>query len=252
MLGNTYFWKFLYTCDSARLEETTGNLCSVLSDFMGHKYSEVQPAPEERATIQRWSEGSFNGPGEPNLRFPRMFYVFQWLSGSIDERWIADIFFTRIPHIRGIYSNKSHKHIIDLQAMRKLSVRLMELDLADVFICASDKRFLGKVAGLYVYHKLQHIAALKECAETSRYVPPHSDLRELLESLSTILQENNRSPVPTEIPHARAQIRAFLDACDRRVISSLGSQQLQKLLEPVDLPVRAWLNAGKGRILPWL
>lgn len=246
LLGHTYFWKFLYNCDPVRVEDYGETLCSTLSEAMRREYRIVQPDSSDREVIRRWSAGGFSGLTEQNLKFPRVFYVFQWLSGSTDERWTADIFFTRVPHIRGIYSNVSNKHRLGRVEERELSVRLVESHLADTFLRAHDNTWVGNTAGLYVFQKLHHIASLKEYAEGSRYVPPGSDLQPLLERFSAILPEGDLSTAMIEIPQKRAQLRAFLEKCDRRVVSCLGIEQLQRLLGPVDVAAKTWFNAGKG------
>src|SRR6266567_6440926 len=161
ILGNTYFWKILETCDPARLDEFGEALRSTLSELTGDEYALVQPDSDGREKIRRWSKGCFNELGEQNLKFPRVLYVYHPLSGNHGEHWIADIFFTRVPHIRGLYSNRSNNHVLTPSIERELGVRLVESYLADAFTCMSDKSFVGNSAGLYVYQKMRRIASLK-------------------------------------------------------------------------------------------
>jgi len=161
ILGNTYFWKFLTTCDSAFLDESAEELRSALSEVMGEEFALEQPGSSNREIIRRWSQGCFNEVGEQNLVFPRVCLVYRPLSRERDEHWIADIFFTRAPHIRGLYSNRSNNHVLTPAVEQELSARLINSYLADVFVRKSDNAFVGTAAGLYVYQKIHHIALLK-------------------------------------------------------------------------------------------
>jgi hypothetical protein len=247
--GKVYFWRFLERCDPLQLEGIAEVFRSEVSRVMGQEYSVVQPDHSGRERIRRWSEGAFNGPGEHNLKFPRVLYVLQNSSGNTNERWIMDVFFTRIPHIRGLYHNRINQHRLPPRKEQSLSKSCVESHIADVFI--RDTSFAGNVPGLYLFHKLRNIGPLKDCAESSRYTPPESDLKQLLASLSTFLGEDNNSSGATEIPSSAKSIRAFLESCDRRLIKCLGDEAFQKILEPVDTPLRTWLSGGKRSLFRW-
>ncbi|MCI0351844.1 MAG: hypothetical protein L0Z53_20685 [Acidobacteriales bacterium] len=193
LLATQYFWKFLDGCDPTYLDETAKALSQVLSKVMGEEYAWVQPNPDERGTIRRWASGCFTAPGEHKLIFPRVLFVFGPASRG-NERWIADIFFTRIPHLRGLYSNKSTDHLVAPSVERELSVRLIESGLADVFTRSGKQTLVAKAAGAYVYQKVMHSASLKRQAERSKYVPPGSDLRELNDHVSGVLSEHGKHP----------------------------------------------------------
>ncbi len=249
ILGNTYFWKFLTTCDSAFLDESAEELRSALSEVMGEEFALEQPGSSNREIIRRWSQGCFNEVGEQNLVFPRVCLVYRPLSRERDEHWIADIFFTRAPHIRGLYSNRSNNHVLTPAVEQELSARLINSYLADVFVRKSDNAFVGTAAGLYVYQKIHHIALLKNLSEASKYTPPGSDLKNLLESLSAVLPEGQPSSLVIELSKKRSAIRGFLETCDRRVLNSLGQERLSDLLKAADVSVKEWLNAGTRGLL---
>src|SRR5262249_56818074 len=200
ILGNTCFWKFLETCDPLRLDETVEALRSKISRVVGIDYV-VEPADPE--VIERWSKGSFNAPGEHKIKYPGLFYVCGRSGGNGSERWIFHICFTRIPHIKGIFSDRPNKHLLPESVERELSIRLIESYSADVFTRASDKASVGTAARLYIYLKLSNISELKNLADGSRYVPPGSDLRELLTRLSGIVEDGNSV---MEIPTGRGQV----------------------------------------------
>lgn len=248
ILGETYFWKFLEGCDVAFLDRYVDDLRSVLSDVMGTQYNVEQLDSTLREKLARWSKGYFNAPGELNLQFPRVSFVFQKVSDH-GERWIADVFFTRVPHIRGIYSNRGVNHSLPGSIQKELSRRLVESQAADVFTCRKDETFVGTVNGLYVHQKMQHLAALRNLAEDSKYTPQGSDLKELLQDLARLFSEGKSVPESIELPTKRGAIRDFLEKCDSRVAGSLGDERLEALLRSTGVSAKQWLNAGRQKLL---
>jgi len=247
-LGETYFLKFLESCDVGFLDQYIDDLRSTLSEVMGAQYNAEQQEPAFRERLARWSKGYFNAPGELKLQFPRINFVFQKDSDH-GERWIADVFFTRIPHIRGIYSKRAANHSLPTSTQKELSRWLIGSQAADVFTCKQDKRCVGTLNGLYVYQKLQHLTALQRLAEDSKYTPQGSDLKQLLESLSSILSEGGGKQEPVELPSKTGAVRDFLEKCDSRVRASLTDEKLEALLQHVGVSAKQWLNAGRQGLL---
>jgi hypothetical protein len=245
VLSKRYFWKLLETCDPAVLDDTAEAIRSVFSEVIGEEYRLVQPDSSGQEVIRRWSQGCFNGPGEQKLIFPRVLFVYKQ-SPENNDRWIADIYFTRIPHIQGLYSNRGANHVLPPSMERKLATRLVETHLADVFTRASDNTLVGSTAGAYVYQKIAHMGSLKNLAERSKYTPPASDLRELIQDVYAVLTDGQPSSSLVEIPNQHAEIQTFLSTCDSRVLSTLGKDRLQALLRPAEVSVTKWMNAGHG------
>jgi len=248
ILGETYFWKVLEDCDVAFLDRYVDDLRSVMCDVMGTQYIVEQLDSTLREKLARWSKGYFNAPGELKLQFPRVSFVLQNKSDH-GERWIADVFFTRVPHIRGIFSNRGVNHSLPGSIQKELSMRLVESKAADLFTCRHDETFVGTVNGLYIHQKMQHLAALRNLAEDSKYTPQGSDLKELLQDRAHLFSEAKSVPEYIELPTKRGAIRDFLEKCDSRVIDSLGNEKLEVLLRTTGVSAKQWLNAGRQNLL---
>ena len=182
-----------------------------------------------------------------SLRFPRFHYGF--VSADKNKSWIAVVHFTRIPHIRFVYSNRREKHALPALLQRELGQQLIESETVDLFIRNSDRIFVGNTVGLYVYEKLQHLVGLRKLAEDSKYTPEGSDLKALLQNLSSIFSEERRTPKPVELPFRGRAVRNFLEKCDSRVAASLGGDKLEVLLQRVGISAKQWLTAGRRGLL---
>ncbi len=246
-LGHTYAWKFLETCDAAYLDRYTQAMSVHLSEVTGDQYVLQPTNPEDQERLLRWSRGYLSGNQEMRLRFPRFHYGFR--SSDQSECWIAVVHFTRIPHIRGVYSNKNKNHLLSPSTQQELSKQLVSSQMADVFTRNSDHTFAGTVVGLYVYQKIQHLSALRNLAEDSKYTPLGSDLKELFQNLSGLFSEGKPVPEPIELPTKGRAVRDFLEKCDSRVAGSLGNEKLGALLQPVGISAKQWLNAGRQGLL---
>jgi hypothetical protein len=245
-LGQTYFHKFLEDCDSRSLIQYRNALEGLLSRSIGADY-ELEEADDAREeTMARWSKGYFRAE-ELKLRFPRILFVFHSTSDH-NERWIADVFFTRVPHIKGIYSNRSVNHSLPGSIEKELSRRLVGAQAADVFVCRQDESFVGTMSGLYVHQKMQRLAPLRNLAEDSKYTPQGSDLKELLQGLSG-LSVGTVGSAPIELLSSGKAIRDFLEDYDSQVVTSLGKEKLQTLLQPVGISAKQWLDAGRRSLL---
>jgi hypothetical protein len=245
VIGNAYFWKLLKTCDPSKLDGYAEAVRSVFArvtrrDF---KLERHDNATQER--IRRWSQGCFTGRHELEMKFPRVLYVCRADSSGRNEHWILDVFFTRIPHVKAIYSNKSTEHMIDLSVERELSTQLVESELADAFLRAADGTLVGTPAGIYLHQKLQSLRSLKLYSQTSKYSPPGSDLKELSEVVAGVLQETGPRPHVVELTNKRSRRKEFLDTADQQIISALGKEELESLLRPAEISARKWLSAGK-------
>lgn len=246
-LGHAYAWKFLETCDVACLDRCIQAMGALLSEVTGDQYVLQPTNAEDRDLLLRWSKGYLSGSQEMKLRFPR--FLFGFKSSEKNQSWTAVIHFTRIPHIQGVYSNRNEKHLISASVQRELSKQLVSSQIADVFTRNSDRTFAGTTVGLYVHQKIQHVAALKNLAEDSKYTPQGSDLKELWRSLSGLFSEGKPIPESIELPARGRAVRDFLEKCDSRVASSLGNQKLEALLQPVGISAKQWLSAGRQRLL---
>jgi hypothetical protein len=242
-MGQTYFRKFLKDCEGASITAYVSELEATLSRGMGttYKLEPVSTVQEER--LARWSKGYFKAE-DLKQQFPRIVFVFAEARDQ-NDRWMADVFFTRIPHIRGIYSNRAAKHSLPSSVQKELSRWLLGSQAADVFICKEDKRYVGTPVGLYVDLKLEHLPTLRKLAESSKYTPKGSDLKDLLQSLFSILSENASVSEPVELPFGGRAIQSFLEKCDSRIIASLANERLDAFLQPVGVLAKHWLNAGR-------
>ncbi len=245
-LGRMYFWKFLDSCDINRLDEFTENLRLALSEAAARSYLIEETDSSTRETISRWSRGYFNAQ-ELRLKFLRFTVVYRPDSDN-EERWRTTVSFTRIPHIAGAYSNSQNAHTLDPSIQRSLSERLIELRLADVFARGQERPNVGTSAGLYLYLKMQRLAALKNLAEDSKYTPQGSDLKELFQKVSALFAEGNPVPEPIELS-TRGRVRDFLEKCDRCLTDSLGDEKLEALLRSTGVSAKQWLNAGRQNLL---
>ncbi len=243
VLGKAYFWKLLESCSDAWLEDYAESVRAVLVRATGKDFRLVQKDEATREKVRRWSNGFFNGRQELTLKFPRVLYVYR---ADGNERWTLDVFFTRIPHVKGIYSNRLSKHMIDASVERELSVQMVESYLADVFARLHDNTLVGAAAGIYLHQKLQNLSSLKVLSETSKYTPPGSDLKELLKVVPAILPEIGPSSTLMELLNKRSGRKEFLNGCDQRIVSSLGKERLRTILSPTEVSVDKWLSAGKG------
>src|SRR5215467_4081026 len=242
-LGQTYFWKFLETCDVAYLDSYMHSMGTLLSEVSEATYTLQPTSPEDREMFLRWTKGYLSGGQQMMQKFPRFLFGFK----SLDDRrsWVAVIHFTRIPHIRGIYSNRSEKHLLPDALQPELSKRTVSSEMADVFMRNSNHTLSGTRVGIYVHQKIQHLAALRAIAEDSKYTPEGSDLKELLRSLSQLFAEGKQVPEPIELSTKRRAACEFLEKCDSHVAASLGEKRLQALLQTVGITSRQWLNAGR-------
>jgi hypothetical protein len=245
IIGNTYFSKLLETCDLSTLDGYVEAVRSTLArvtrrDF---KLEHLDNATHER--IRRWSQGCFTGRQELEMRFPRVLYVCRADSSRGNELWILDVFFTRIPNVKAIYSNRSTQHMIDQSLQRELSAHLVETDLADVFLRAPDRSLVGTSAGIYLHQKLQSLRSLKLYSQTSKYVPPESDLKALLQVVTRVLQETDPRPSVLELKNERSRRKEFLDSADQQIVAALGKQELESLLRSAEISAHKWLSAGK-------
>ena len=248
VLGKAYFWKLLESCSDAWLWDYAESVRSVLVQTTGKDFKLVQPEEATREKIRRWSNGCFQGQQQLALKFPRVLYVYRAESPDGNERWTLDVFFTRIPHIKGIYSKRLNNHTIDVSVERELSTRMVESYLADVFARISDNTLVGSAAGIYLHQKLQNVPSLKAYAETSRYGPPGSDLKELLEVVPAILPETGPSSTVMELPNKRSRRKEFLNSCDQRIVAALGKARLEAILRPTEISADKWLSAGKRHL----
>jgi hypothetical protein len=135
--------------------------------------------------------------------------------------------------------------MIDLSVERELSTQLVESDLADAFLRAADGTLVGTPAGIYLHQKLQSLRSLKLYSQTSKYVPPGSDLKELSEVVAGVLQETGPQPHVIELTNKRSRRKEFLDNADQQIITVLGKEELESLLRPAEISARKWLSAGK-------
>jgi hypothetical protein len=235
----------LETCDLSTLDGYVEAVRSTLArvtrrDF---KLEHLDNATHER--IRRWSQGCFTGRQELEMRFPRVLYVCRADSSRGNELWILDVFFTRIPNVKAIYSNRSTQHMIDQSLQRELSAHLVETDLADVFLRAPDRSLVGTSAGIYLHQKLQSLRSLKLYSQTSKYVPPESDLKALLQVVTRVLQETDPRPSVLELKNERSRRKEFLDSADQQIVAALGKQELESLLRSAEISAHKWLSAGK-------
>lgn len=239
IIGNGYFYKLLETCDPSMLTGYVEAVLSVLGPVMRRDFKLQQKDNSTNEKIGRWSRGCFTGRHELEMKFPRVLYVCQ---ADSSERWILDVFFTRIPNIKAIYSNRSTEHRIDLPVQRELSTALVKSDLADVFRRA-DGTLVGTACGLYLHQKLQILRSLKLYSQTSKYVPPGSDFKGLSGVVAGILEVGPREII--ELSNKRSRRREFLDKADQQIVAVLGEQELESLLRPAEISARKWLSAGK-------
>jgi hypothetical protein len=246
-LGQSYFRKFLKDCGGASVTAYVSELEAILSRGTAktYKLEPVSSVQEER--LASWSKGYFKAE-DLKQQFPRIVFVFGEARDQ-NDRWMADVFFTRIPHIRGIYSNRATQHSLPSSAEKELGRWLVGSQAADVFTCKANERYVGTANGLYVYQKLEHLPDLRRLAENSKYTPQGSDLKDLLQSLFTILSDKRSASEPAELPTKGRAVRDFLENCDNRVASSLGREKLQALLQPVAISAEQWLNAGRRGLL---
>jgi len=63
---------------------------------------------------------------------------------------------------------------------------------------------------------------LRIYAQTSKYVPPGSDLKELFEIVRTLLPEAGPSSAVMDLPNKRSRRKEFLNNCDQRIVAVLG------------------------------
>jgi hypothetical protein len=222
-------------------------MAAMLSEATGDKYVLEPTNPEDQEMLLRWSRGYLSGSQEMRLRFPRFHYGFR--SSDKGQSWIAVVHFTRIPHIRGVYSNRKEKHILSEPVQQELSAQLVKSEMADVFMRSGDHAFVGNTVGLYVYQKMQHLAALRNLAEDSKYTPQGSDVKELLESLFALFSDGKPVAELIELSAKRGAIRDFLEKCDSRVTDSLGDEKLEALLRSTGVSAKQWLNAGRQNLL---
>jgi hypothetical protein len=246
-LGQTYTWKLLETCDVASLDLYMQSMAALLSQVTDDQYVLQPTNPEERELLLRWSRGYLSGTQEMKLKFPRFLYGFT--SADKNQSWIAVVHFTRIPYISGVYCNRKEKHLLSASVQGELSKEFVNSRMADVFTRNSDHTFTGTTVGLYVYQKVQYLAALRNLAEDSKYTPQGSDLKELLQSLSSLFFEGRPVAEPIELPTKGRAVRDFLEKWDSRVIGSLGNDKLDSLLQPVGISAKQWLNAGRRGLL---
>lgn len=243
ILGSVYFRKLLAVCDLAALESYTELVRPILSEATGTEYVLSQSADPRQVT--RWSKGIFNQPVERAMKFPRVIYVFCLKSGDTGERWIMDVFFTPIPHIKGVYTNRRTKHTMPSPVTKELAVRLVESGLADTFDLKTEEIMVGTASGIYLYHKLGSIPLIRTRLESGKYTPPGSEVKDLLEVLPAILPEIGPSTTIMELPNKRSCRKEFLHGCDQRIVASLGKERLGAILSPTEISVDKWLSAGK-------
>lgn len=245
VIGKAYFWKLLESCDPATLDGYAEAVRSVLTRVTRSNLELEHKNNATHEKIRRWSQGCFTGRHELEMKFPRVLYVCRTDSSGRNERWILDVFFTRIPNVKAIYSNRSTEHIIEPSVERELSTQLVESDLADVFMRTADGTLVGTPAGIYLHQKLQNLRSLKLYSQTSKYVPPGSDLKELSEVVTGVLQETGPRPHVIELPNKRSRRKEFLNNADQEIIAVLGKEGLGSLLRSASIPAHKWLSAGK-------
>jgi hypothetical protein len=246
-LGRMYFWKFLESCDLDNLDEFAQSLGVALSEVAARRYSIEEADSATREALSRWSKGHFNAQ-ELSLKYLRFSTVYR-PDGDSDESWRATVSFTRIPHIAGSYSSSKNKHTLDSLTQHRLSDRLVELRLADVFARQEERPNVGTRTGLYVYNKIQCLPALKNLAANSRYTPQGSDLKELLQSVSGVFSEEGDGRKLIEVPCRRRAVRDFFEKCDGHVAARLTDEKLEALLQPVGISAKQWLSAGREGLL---
>jgi hypothetical protein len=243
VIGNAYFWKLLESCNPSTLDSYAEAVRSVLARVTRRDFTLEHQDNATHERVRRWSQGCFTGRHELQMKFPRVLYVCRADSSGRNECWILDVFFTRIPNVKAIYSNRSTEHMIDLSVERELSTQLVESDLADVFLRAADDTLVGTPAGIYLHQKLQTLRSLKLYSQTSKYLPPGSDLKELFKIVAGVLQETGPRPQVIEIMNKRR--KEFLDNADQQIIAVLGKEELESLLRSAEISARKWLSAGK-------
>lgn len=242
VIGKTHFWKALESCEADRLDTYAEAVCSALAEATGIPHTLTRP---DQNRVRRWAKGCFNEPGESSLKFPRVLYACR--AANDDEHWILDVFFTRVPNVRGIYSSRKKRHVLPPQLQERLSVSLIESYGADIFMRSADDTIAGTAVGIYVYEKVQHSSSLKGYTTTSRYTPPGSDLKNLLECLPAILPDKGPSSTVFQVSTSRSGIYEFLESCDNRVLSTLGKDRLNELLREAGITADKWLRAGPRR-----
>jgi hypothetical protein len=128
---------------------------------------------------------------------------------------------------------------------KELGTQLVESCLADTFDLKTSDTTVGSEAGLYLHLKLLSMPLLRERFESGKYMPPGSELRELLEILPAILPEAGPSSTVVELPNKRSDRKNFLAKCDQRIVAVLGKERLQAILKPTDVSADKWLSAGQ-------
>lgn len=244
VLGETYFWKYLKDCNSIVINQYAEQLASVLLEAHKVPFNSKALDDAAREKVGRWSRGYFNAPGELSLRFPRIDLVFED-GPDRENRWIAEIFFTRIPHVRGVYSSRSTKHALPGPVSQDLSARLVRSQVADVFRPQEGTIILGNACGLYLHHKILRLKSLRQLAEDSKLTPQGSDFRPLLETLPGLLAAGQAGPALVELAARAAAVRDFLKSCDEQLVRVLNTAGLEALLQPTGVTVEQWLKAGR-------
>jgi hypothetical protein len=214
---------------------------------MSRRYEQNAIEDFDRDLIRRWSSGIFLGPSEQSLKFPRFVFNFKSESNSESDYWIIQVFFTPIPHIRGSYGNRETKCLLSEPNERTLSTTLGESSLADMFNRKGDRMLVGTAAGIYLHQKLRFISPMRKRFESGKYMPPGSEIKDLMEVLSSVLPEGQRSSRVFEVQDKSAPISDFIEKCDARITAVLGKERLQSLLASSGLSADQWLNAGQRR-----
>ncbi len=157
------------------------------------------------------------------------------------ERWHIILDATSIPHFRASVVLSEPRAGAEPNYRVDLVRRLVERDETDYGV-VENARLYGKTWRLYLHCKIRLLKPLRDLFSQSPFrtlsvlLPPDAVFPQLVSSL----------PQRTTLNDNPADIRMFLDKCDRVLTTQVGERELSQYLENCSIPLARFLRSQRS------